>query len=90
MINEPAQLLDLIENQELSGLLGDFLFEEVQDLDFMAVLEQVKLRKIEKDLRDFDRRIMAEPENKNLQKEKNELNAIYRQMTSKIVPKDLT
>jgi hypothetical protein len=56
----------------------------------MAVLEQVKLRKIEKDLRDFDRRIMAEPENKNLQKEKNELNAIYRQMTSKIVPKDLT
>jgi len=70
MISEPAQLLDLMENQELRGLVGDFLFEEMQDLDFMSVLEQVKIRKIQRDLRDIDRRIMAEPENKTLLKER--------------------
>ena len=90
MISEPAQLLDLIENQEIKGLLGDFLFEDMQDLDFMSVLEQVKLRKIQKDLRDIDRRIIAEPENKKLLKEKSKLANLYRQMTSKVVHKDLT
>ena len=90
MISEPAQLLDLMENQELRGLVGDFLFEEMQDLDFMSVLEQVKIRKIQRDLRDIDRRIMAEPENKTLLKEKSKLVALYRQMTSKVVHKDLT
>jgi predicted ATP-grasp superfamily ATP-dependent carboligase len=62
----------------------------MQDLDFMSVLEQVKLRKIQKDLRDIDRRIIAEPENKKLLKEKSKLANLYRQMTSKVVHKDLT
>ncbi len=89
-IREPLTLLDNFENKELKDLLADFLFEDLPELSFDASLEQVKLRKIQRDLAELDRRIMAEPQNLELLAEKKKIAAAYRRMTRKVVHKVLS
>jgi DNA primase len=89
-ISEPSQLLDNIENKDLRDLLAEFLFEDLQDLSFAAVLSQVKLRKTQRDMLDLDRKIVADPNNLQLLEEKKRLTAAYRRMTRKVVHKILS
>jgi len=88
-IDEPATLLDNLQNKELRELLADFLFAELPDLDFEGVLKQVKLRKVQHDLAQLDRRIIADPANRQLLEEKQKLSNLYRQMTHRVIYKIL-
>ncbi|MBW6513263.1 MAG: DNA primase [Candidatus Syntrophosphaera sp.] len=88
-IEEPAKLLDNLDNKELRDLLAEFFFAELPDMSFDAILTQVKLRKLQKDLGELDRRIIADPGNRDLLREKKELSQIYRRMTRKVVQKIL-
>ncbi len=84
-IREPAALLGNMENKELRDLLADFLFADLQELDFSAILKQVKIRKTQRDLAELDRRISADPQNLSLLEEKKKLSDTYRRMTRKVV-----
>jgi DNA primase len=88
-LEEPGALLDNLENKEMRDILADFLFEDLQEMSFPAILTQVKLRKIQRDLASLDRRIMAEPDNLELFEQKKQLSIIYRRMTRKVVHKIL-
>jgi hypothetical protein len=50
-------------------------------------LNQVRIRKLQRDLEEIDRKILAEPQNVELFKQKQELSRAYRRMTSKVVHK---
>ncbi|HOZ00855.1 MAG TPA: DNA primase [Candidatus Syntrophosphaera sp.] len=88
--DEPATLLDNMENKELRDLLADFLFEDLQEMSFAAILEQVKLRKLQRDLLDLDKKIAAEPHNLGLLDQKKKLSAAYRGLTRRVVRKGLS
>ncbi len=79
---EPAALLDNMENKELRDLLAEFLFSDLQDLSLKTLVDQVRVRKIQRDLEDIDRRILAEPGNFDLLRSKMELLNTYRNMIS--------
>jgi DNA primase len=59
-LDEPARLLDQIENNALREQLADLLFEELPDQNFNDVLRDVKIRKLEADIAQLDRRIKTE------------------------------
>ena len=59
-LDEPARLLDQIENNALREQLADLLFEELPDQNFNDVLRDVKIRKLEADIAQLDRRIKHE------------------------------
>ncbi|MGC9361814.1 MAG: DNA primase, partial [Candidatus Syntrophosphaera sp.] len=88
-VDEPATLLDNLENKELRELLADFLFAELPDLDFEGVLKEVKLRKVQHDLAELDRRIIADPANRELLETKQKLSTLYRKMTRRVIHKIL-
>ena len=87
---EPATLLDNMDNNELRDLLAEFLFADLQDMRMDDILTQVRLRKIQRDMLDLDRRIMADPQNLELLGQKRELSQTYRRMTRKVVHKVLS
>lgn len=84
-VAEPSKLLDNIENKDLRDLLADFLFADLQEMSFEAVLSQVKLRKLQRDMLELDRLIMAEPDNLDLLEAKKKLFQTYRRLTRKVV-----
>lgn len=84
-VAEPARLLDNIENKDLRDLLADFLFADLQEMSFKAVLDQVVLRKLQRDMLELDRRITAEPDNLKLLQQKKKLSQTYRSLTRKVV-----
>ncbi len=88
-IDEPATMLDNLENKELRELLAEFLFAELPDLDFEGVLNQVKIRKIQHDMARLDRRIISDPANRELLEEKQKLSNFYRKMTRGVIRKTL-
>ncbi len=89
-VEQPAQLLDNIENKDLRDLLADFLFADLQNMRFEDALTQVRLRKIQRDLRELDRRILAEPGNLSLLEQKRKLAKTYRGLSKKVVRGILT
>ncbi len=86
-MDEPATLLDNLENKEVRDVLAEFLFEDIQDMSFEDRLSQVKVRKIQRDMADLDRRIIADPSNMELLSQKQKLATLYRRMISAVVPK---
>jgi DNA primase len=88
-LEEPGALLDNIENKEVREALAEILFEDLQDLNLPDLVEQVRLRKIQRDLEDLDRRISANPDDLQLLKQKEELSRNYRRLTPKVVHKIL-
>ncbi len=88
-VDEPASLLDNIENKELRDLLAEFLFEDLQEMDLAGIVAQVKLRKILRDLEDIARKIMADPGNLGLLRQRTELSSAYREMTRAVVTRIL-
>ncbi|MDD4224312.1 MAG: DNA primase [Candidatus Cloacimonetes bacterium] len=84
-VEEPARLLDNIENKDLRDLLADFLFADLQDMRFDAVLNQLRLRKLQRDMLELDRAILADPQNRDLLQQKNKLAQAYRRLTRKVV-----
>lgn len=88
-IEEPATLLDNMENKELRDLLAEFLFEDLQDMSLADMIAQVKVRKIQHDLEDINRKIMADPGNTALLLQKRKLSDTYRRMTRAVVHKIL-
>lgn len=79
---EPAALLDNMENKELRDLLAELLFSDLQNMNLKEQVKQVRIRKIQRDLQDIDRRIQAEPDNKDLLRVKEEVNDTYRNMVN--------
>jgi DNA primase len=86
-VEEPATLLDNIENKEIRDTLADFLFEDLQNMRFGDTLLQVKIRKMQRDVDDLDRKILAEPHDLELLNQKQTLLRAYRLMTRKVVNK---
>lgn len=84
-IAEPAKLLDNIENKDLRDLLADFFFSDLPEMSFAAVLNQVTLRKLQREMLELDRRIQASPEDFRLLEEKKKLSQAYRRLTRKVV-----
>ncbi|MDX9834258.1 MAG: DNA primase [Desulfobulbus sp.] len=84
-ISEPATLLDNIENKDLRDLLAEFLFSEPPQVEFGKALDQIRLRKLQRDMRDLDRRIQADPEDIRLLEEKRKLALTYRSLSRKVV-----
>ncbi len=84
-ISEPATLLDNIENKDLRDLLAEFLFSEPPQVEFGKALDQIRLRKLQRDMRDLDRRIQAAPEDIRLLEEKRKLALTYRSLSRKVV-----
>lgn len=80
-LDEPARLLDQIENNALREQLADLLFEDLTDMSFEDTLLQVIVRKLQFDLEQMDKRIMAEPKNLELFKQKAVLLQQLRQIT---------
>jgi len=83
---EPAALLDNMENKELRDLLAELLFSDLQDMSLKTLVDQVRVRKIQRDLEDIDRRILAEPGNFDLLRSKMELLNTYRNMINGLSP----
>ncbi len=86
-IEEPAVLLDNIENKEVREVLAEFLFEDLQEMSFETALAQLRLRKLQRELEDIDRRIKADPADRQLLEQKHKLSQTYRRMTRKVVHK---
>ncbi|MDZ4183244.1 MAG: hypothetical protein U1B83_10265, partial [Candidatus Cloacimonadaceae bacterium] len=86
-IDDPATILDDIENKEIRDILAEFLFEDLQMMRFEDALNQVKIRKIQRDLEDINRKIMSKPSDLELLKQKELLTSRYRRMTPKVVHK---
>lgn len=84
-IEEPARLLDNIENKDLRDLLADFLFADLQEMSFSDVLNQVQMRKLQRDMLELDRKIQAEPDNLSLLEEKKKLSQAFNRLTKKVV-----
>lgn len=84
-ISEPATLLDNIENKDLRDLLAEFLFSDPPQVEFGKALDQIRLRKLQRDMRDLDRRIQAAPEDIRLLEEKRKLALAYRSLSGKVV-----
>jgi len=72
-LDEPARLLDQVENVSLREQLADLLFEDLTGMSFEDTLHQVTVRKLQYDLEQMDRKIIAEPTNLELFKQKAEL-----------------
>jgi len=79
--------LDDIEDTQLRDALADLMFEEMQDLRFEDALIQVRIRKLQLDLELMDRKLLNEPENLDLFKQKQALSKEYKQLTRKVVHK---
>ena len=86
-VGDPANLLTDIDNPQIRDALAELLFEDLQNLRFEETLNQVRIRKLQRDLDELDRKILAEPQNVELLKHKQELNRAYRRMTRKVVHK---
>lgn len=86
-VGEPATLLDNIENHDIRDTLAEFLFEDLHNMRFEDTLNQVKIRKIQRELEEIDRKILAEPHDMELLKQKRDLKSAYRRMTNKVVHK---
>jgi len=86
-VDQPATILTDIDNPQIRDALAELLFEDTREMRFEDTLNQVRIRKLQRDLEDIDRKILAEPQNVELFKQKEELNRAYRRMTSKVVHK---
>jgi len=69
-LDEPARLLDQIEDNALREQLADLLLEDLTGMSFEDTLLQVTVRKLQFDLGQMDKRIAAEPHNLELFKQK--------------------
>ncbi len=72
-LDEPARLLDQVENASLREQLADLLFEDLTGMSFEDTLHQVTIRKLQYDLEQMDRKIITEPNNLEIFKQKAEL-----------------
>ncbi len=77
-LEEPARLLDQIENAALREQLTDLLFEDLTGMSFQDALQGVTVRKLQFDLEEMDKRIKSEPDNLELFKQKE---VLLRQLT---------
>lgn len=77
--------MDNIENKDLRDLLADFLFADLQEMSFSDVLNQVQMRKLQRDMLELDRKIQAEPDNLSLLEEKKKLSQAFNRLTKKVV-----
>jgi DNA primase len=84
-LDEPARLLDQIENNALREQLADLLFEDLAGMSFEETLLQVKVRKLQHDLEQMDKRITAEPNNLELFKQKADLLKQLKQITKNMI-----
>lgn len=80
-LDEPARLLDQIENNALREQLADLLFEDFTGMSFEDTFMQVVVRKFQYDLEQMDKRIKAEPTNLELFKQKADLLQQLKQIT---------
>lgn len=69
-LDEPARLLDQIENNALREQLADLLFEDLTGMSFEDTLNEVIVRKLQYDLEQMDKKIKTEPDNLELFKQK--------------------
>ncbi len=84
-LDEPARLLDRIEDASLRENLADLLFEDLAGCGFDGTLQQVKLRKLESDIEKLAEKIKEEPDNMLLFKQKEELVNQLKQISKKVV-----
>ena len=80
-LDEPARLLDHIDNAALREQLADLLFEDLSGMSFEDTLHQVIIRKLQYDLEQMDKVINAEPTNLEIFKQKAVLLQQLRQFT---------
>lgn len=85
--NDAAALLDMAEESDLKDLLAELLLDEAEFPATNKIIEAIKLRKIEDDLKLLDKAIAQEPQNPELQAEKERLSRIHRSITTKVVKK---
>jgi DNA primase len=69
-LEEPARLLDHIDNAALREQIADLLFEDLADMNFEETLHQVIIRKLQHDLEQMDKVINSGPSNLELFKQK--------------------
>lgn len=88
-IGDAAAMMDSIENNELKECLAGLLFEDLQLMSLENLVNDIKLRKTQRDLEALDKAITEHPENLELLKQKSILSRNYRRMTKKVVNKVL-
>jgi DNA primase len=86
---KPAALLDDIENNEIKDSLAELLFEDTPPVSMKALIKDLKLRKLKRDLEGLDKAIAADTENLELLKQKDKLSREYRRLTKRVVNKVL-
>lgn len=86
---EPSALLDNVENSEVKDILGELLFEDSPQIDTKALIKDLKLRKLKRDLEGLDQAIQEDSQNMELLKEKEKLSREYRRLTKRVVNKVL-
>lgn len=86
---DAAALLDASENNEIKDMLAELLFEDSQLPELKRLIQDLKLRKLQRDLEAMDQAITSDPENRDLLAKKSELTRAYRLMTKKVVNKVL-
>ncbi len=87
VVGSPADILNNIENTHLRDALAELLLEDPQQLRFEDTLDQVKIRKLQRDLEMLDKQILSEPHDVGLLQKKQELMGVYRRMTRKVIHK---
>lgn len=80
-LDEPARLLDQIEDNALREQLADLLFEDLTGMSFDDTLLEVTVRKLQADLEEMDKKIKAEPDNLEFFKQKSVLLQQLKQIT---------
>ncbi|HNQ43094.1 MAG TPA: DNA primase [Candidatus Cloacimonadota bacterium] len=88
-VGDAAALMDSIENNELKECLAELLFEDLQHMSLENLVNDIKLRKTQRDLEALDKAITENPSNLELLKQKAILSRNYRLMTKKVVNKVL-
>lgn len=82
---DAAALLDMAEESDLKDILAELLLDEGEFPAINKIIEAIKLRKIENDLKLLDKAIAQDPENQELKAERKKLSRIHSSITTKVV-----
>jgi len=84
-----ATFLEEIKKEDVRTAIAELAMEEIEDENFSDLLKVVKLRKLKFDLKQINKGLLQDPENKELKNTKHELRRKIINLDNKVVTKTL-
>ncbi len=88
-LSNPSILLEKISEENVRNILAEIILQESSVVEIKNFLDQIKLRKIQRDLKMLNDRILISPNELSLFEEKIKLKKIIRELSNKVVRKTL-